>query len=66
MKCEECMGTGVAERIEGYEQPCPVCDGHGVLAGPEEHEYCPDCGRFWVLGHSPGCSRYVGEGPQRK
>lgn len=29
MKCEECNGTGVAERIGGYDRPCDVCRGEG-------------------------------------
>lgn len=31
-KCFECSGTGVAERIGGYDRPCDVCRGDGRLA----------------------------------
>jgi len=29
--CSECSGTGVAERIGGYDRPCDVCRGDGRL-----------------------------------
>jgi hypothetical protein len=30
-ECFECSGTGVAERIGGYDRPCDVCRGDGRL-----------------------------------
>jgi dihydrofolate reductase (trimethoprim resistance protein) len=31
LPCPECNGTGVAERIGGYDRPCDACSGSGEL-----------------------------------
>lgn len=29
--CDECKGSGVVERIAGYDRPCDVCRGSGSI-----------------------------------
>jgi DnaJ-class molecular chaperone len=35
VKCMECNGSGVFDRIDVWAIPCDVCDGTGVVKIPE-------------------------------
>lgn len=35
MKCIECNGSGIFDRIDGWPIPCPVCDGDGFIEAIE-------------------------------
>jgi hypothetical protein len=44
MKCGECGGSGVAERIGGYDRPCDACHGEGVIVRTAPADRCGEAG----------------------
>lgn len=55
MKCVECKGSGVFDRIDYDEIPCPACDGSGEL------NECVSCGKLaWLLANENDESHWCG------